>query len=189
MGGIDLDPASNHIANFFVKATQYFTIETNAENPTLLRPWGTLANPTRVWMNHPFSRGENACVRRKNGELNCKKKVCEERGYHINHDVPGNRQWIMKLIHEVEQGRVIEACCICFAATSETWFTPLYAGTMCNLSPRTNYYLPDGKKKKGVTKGSVVTYFGKHTEQFKEIFSAFGHFPNDRTALKCQKIS
>ena len=34
--------------------------------------------------------------------------------------------------------------------------------------------LPDGSKKLGVTKGSVVTYLGPHTDIFKQVFSEFG---------------
>ena len=46
MGGIDLDPASSDIAQATVKATTYFTAETNS----LDKPWHG-----RVWMNPPFS--------------------------------------------------------------------------------------------------------------------------------------
>jgi len=47
MGGIDLDPASNTLAQSWVKAGQYITIND---------PWSGLAIPWagRVWLNPPF---------------------------------------------------------------------------------------------------------------------------------------
>lgn len=85
-----------------------------------------------------------------------------------------NKLCIAKLISEFESGNIEQACCITLAATSEAWFRPLLAFPQCFIHGRTNYYLPDGTKKKGVTKGSVVTYLGYNTEKFKEIFSRIG---------------
>lgn len=47
MGGIDLDPASSSLANQTVKATTYFTSETNG----LAQPWPT----GRIWLNPPYA--------------------------------------------------------------------------------------------------------------------------------------
>lgn len=48
MGGIDLDPASNDLANrMVVKAAKYYTIETNGFN----KLW-----QGRVWLNPPYGR-------------------------------------------------------------------------------------------------------------------------------------
>lgn len=85
-----------------------------------------------------------------------------------------NPIWINKLISEYDSGNIYQACCITYAATSEIWFQPLLQFPQCFLSPRTNYYLPDGTKKKGVTKGSVVTYLGPNQDLFANVFSQFG---------------
>jgi len=85
-----------------------------------------------------------------------------------------NQLWIKHLIEWYERGFGHQACCITFAATSEKWFRPLLNYPQCFIHGRTNYYLPDGTKKKGVTKGSVVTYLGDNTEKFKEVFSELG---------------
>lgn len=85
-----------------------------------------------------------------------------------------NGKWIGKLLKEFNEGRVTQACCITYACTSEAWFQPLLQGIQCWLSPRTNYLLPDGTVKRGVTKGSVVTYFGPNGQGFFEAFAKLG---------------
>jgi hypothetical protein len=85
-----------------------------------------------------------------------------------------NKLWVNKIEEEYTSGRVVEACCITFAATSERWFQPLIKRPQCYLCPRTNYYLPNGQKKNGVTKGSVVTYFGTDPAKFALHFTQFG---------------
>jgi hypothetical protein len=159
MSGIDLDPASSAKANASIGARVFFNIDSDG----LKQEWSG-----RVWMNHPFSKGEKACVK------NCKKKKCQERGHCITEDIPGNSDWIIKLVAEFYAGKVEQACCITFASTSENWFRPLLQFKQCFIHGRTNYYLPDGTKKKGVTKGSVVTYMGDNVEKFIEVFSQIG---------------
>jgi ParB family chromosome partitioning protein len=85
-----------------------------------------------------------------------------------------NEAWINKLCSEFDCGHVSEACCITYACTSERWFQPLLRRPQCFLSPRTNYLLPDGTVFKGVTKGSVVTYFGSRPEAFCTEFAMHG---------------
>lgn len=85
-----------------------------------------------------------------------------------------NRFCVEKLIEEYLSDRVWQACCITFAATSEKWFRPLLEFKQCFIHGRTNYYLPDGTKKTGVTKGSVVTYLGDNEDRFIEVFSEIG---------------
>lgn len=85
-----------------------------------------------------------------------------------------NRKWMDKLFREFEHENVTEFCCITYACTSEAWFRPLLAMPQCFLIPRTNYYLPDGTLKRGVTKGSVVTYGGPNVEEFSTAFASLG---------------
>lgn len=158
MGAIDLDPASSARANCVVKASRFFDEQVNG----LSQDWHG-----RIWMNHPFHAGWNAC------DDSCKRKTCEKRG-HVYHDIPSNADWVSKIEREYESGRMIAACCITFASTSEQWFQPLAKRPQCSLSPRTNYRLPDGSTLKGVSKGSVVTYYGNDLDRFAREFEAFG---------------
>jgi len=84
-----------------------------------------------------------------------------------------NKLWIENIIREYEVRHVVQACCITFASTSEKWFQPLLNFPQCYLSPRTNYYLPDSTKKKGVTKGSVVTFLPPRNQNYFETIGKF----------------
>jgi len=85
-----------------------------------------------------------------------------------------NPLWIRKVVEGWDGKYYDQLCCITYACTSEAWFQPLLKQVQCYLCPRTNYYLPNGKIKKGVTKGSVVTYFGPNQDQFQEAFKSLG---------------
>lgn len=159
MGGIDLDPASSVQANKIVNATTIYT----EEDDGLKHLWYG-----NVWMNHPFHRGEEVC------KPNCKKKTCQKRGSHCVKRIPSNYDWICRLIGGFRAEQITQFCCITYAATSEGWFQPLLDFPQCFLSPRTNYYLPNGSIKRGVTKGSVVTYGGANVDAFKKYFKQFG---------------
>jgi len=166
MGRIDLDPATSKTANHFVKAEHIFT----AADDGLTQDWFGC-----VWMNHPFHQGWKACGPdcQRTSCLKIDKKTGKARG-HIYHDIASNSDWIRKYIDEYKVGRVEQACCITYACTSEAWFRPLMRHPQCFLSPRTNYYLPDGTLKAGVTKGSVVTYLGDNLDAFADVFSKYG---------------
>jgi len=178
MGGIDLDPASSKIANKTVGATRIYTLEAQIEQvgvwelPALIAMEGGLdyAWYGDVWMNHPFGRSETAC---KEG---CVKEICRKRGYHTLIKIPRNKEWIQHAVNEHKEKRSRQLTCITYASTSEDWFFPLTEYPQCFLRPRTNYYRPDGTKKKGVSKGSVVTYMGNNKDLFRKTFEGFGWF-------------
>lgn len=85
-----------------------------------------------------------------------------------------NPLWVNKMVLEYNRMEVLAVTCITFAATSEEWFQPLAQFAQCYLTPRTNYYLPDGSLKRGVSKGSVVTYMGPALDRFVKEFASFG---------------
>lgn len=154
MGHIDLDPASSARANKSVQAHRWFGPEENS----LGRHWDG-----NVWLNHPFGRAEPPCP------PDCTRK-------HVHHSIEyfGNAAWIRKLVQERQAGHSYQSLNITYACTSEKWFQPLMEFPQCFLCPRTNYYLPNGSIKKGVTKGSVITYMGPHVPLFVAEFSRFG---------------
>ena len=86
-----------------------------------------------------------------------------------------NPLWVSKAVDSFFSGDVCQLTCITFAATSEAWFAPLMRFPQCYLRPRTNYVMPDGKTKKGVSKGSVVTYMGANAARFAEVFARHGN--------------
>lgn len=164
MGTIDLDPASCKVANITVKASGFF----GKYDDGLTRNWNG-----NIWMNHPFGKGEKTCKRK------CVKKICKDRGSHIDEDIPGNNEWIDYLINQYETGNIIQSCNITFGSTSEKWFQKLAVYPQCIIAGRTNYIKPDGSVLKGNTKGSVVTYLGENIESFAHEFSKFGRIKID----------
>jgi hypothetical protein len=195
MGAIDLDPASSEIFNRNVGALFFHTKEDRMSSFEL--PWNG-----RVWMNHPFSRGEKACV------PNCKKTKCVPsnqrnvngdvmisvpspyavvkgqvqyvkapsnwRGHCIDKDIPSNADWINKLVAEYEAGRVTSACCITFASTSEGWFKPLHRFPQCYIYGRVRFVNSDLTPSGTSTKGAVVTYLGVDVCSFANNFKDIG---------------
>lgn len=94
----------------------------------------------------------------------------------VNHPFSkeNNQRIFNKISKEYFDGRIKQACVITFASTSEKWFKGFLDSPICFIYGRTNYFLPNGEKKSGVTKGSCVTYFGDNIESFIENFSEIG---------------
>lgn len=81
-----------------------------------------------------------------------------------------NKAWIDRLVSMYESGAIIQACCITFASTSESWFAPLLKFPQFYFTGRVQYLDAEGcsakrwNKKKGrmessgATKGSAVTF-------------------------------
>lgn len=178
MGGIDLDTASSAAANRVVKAEFFYgrptyVIEGEIGGLPVRRYFdlGGLSYPWfgRVFMNHPFGVPERACAQ------NCKKKGCKERGWHTAVDIPGNADWINRVVSEYRHGRITQACVLTFASVSEAWFRPLLSYPICFFYGRVNYIDPDtGRPANGVTKGSCVTYLGPDVEAFAREFHYLG---------------
>lgn len=174
LGKIDLDPASSLIANETVKADKIFTIEDDG----LAHKWSG-----NVFMNHPFSKGEKACIAKgPRGVKRCKKKKCQKkskknptgRGHCITKDIPSNLDWITNLDKEFKAGNVKSAISVCFSSMSEAWMEPLLEQLQCFPRGRVNYRKPDGTIAKGVTKGTLITYYGPNPDKFREVFEPLG---------------
>lgn len=142
LGEIDLDPASSPRANRYVQAKRYWhlTRTTRWWHPRphpLERPWTRPdGSPAVVWMNHPFSRQENA--------LWIEKLIRE---YEIGNVVEAlcitwasvSTAWAYNLVHHFP-----------------VWIPPR----------RVNYMNPDGTILVGAPKASMVTYLGPFPELF-----------------------
>lgn len=166
-GVINLDPASSVLANEIVKAERFMT----KEDDGLTKPWVA----DKVWLNHPFQKGEKAC------KPKCKKKKCNVkktvgyRGHCITEDIPSNLDWMNKLVTEYELGNFKESLNITFVNSSETWCQLLLnKGIQCFVAKRVEYSSPTGKRSGGVTKGSMITYLGPDKRRFKKMFSEIG---------------
>ena len=144
MGGIDIDPACSSEAWLYHErhAHRY-----DSQNGIDWQWYG------KVWLNHPFSRSEKAC------ESNCTKKICQKRGYCTTDDLPGNEEWIAKLVRHHKNGDIDQACSICFAAVNAEWFEPLKRYPQFFFKGRVHYIDPGTlQPAKQVTKDSVFTW-------------------------------
>lgn len=158
LGHIELDPASCEAANVRVKAARFFT----EADDGLSQEW----KAETLWLNHPFSKGEKPCKKsKKTGEYLCKKKACQDRGYHVDEEAPSNAAWINKLVDEFQKGSFKRGINITFASTSEGWFKPLLEFPQGFLYGRVNFVNEQGEQMKGVTKGAVLTFFGMTKEE------------------------
>lgn len=87
-----LDPCATHENHL---CDTYFTIEEDG----LKQDW----SGHRVFMNPPYSKPENPC------KPNCKKKKCQERGYHLDTYKAGQEDWIRKAYEESKKGALVVA--------------------------------------------------------------------------------
>lgn len=136
------------------------------EDDGLSKPWFG-----RVFMNHPFHRGEKACPP---DHSKCRKVTCVKRGFHIDKDIPANIEWINHLVNDYESGLVKEAVCVTFSSMSEGWMMPLLKYPQLFPDGRIHYRNPDGTKSNSATKGSLVTYLGTNVAKFKECYGHLG---------------
>ncbi|MFD3271489.1 DNA N-6-adenine-methyltransferase [Paenibacillus dendritiformis] len=87
------------------KCANYYTPEQNG----LSQKWKGVC-----WMNPPYGEPEYPC------KHNCKKKVCEKRGYHISEYVPGIIDWVRKAYEESLNGATV--VCLVPARTCTHWW-------------------------------------------------------------------
>lgn len=147
LGTIDLDPASCEKANETVKATNYFSLESEKQLGirTLDIQWNfwNQPDPVTAFMNHPYGRIEN-------------------------------KLWTQKLIHEYNVGNVSQAICLVFAATSEAWFQPLLDYPICFIAGRVKHLDANGKVLGSSTKGSCLVYLGQNLGMFYSVMRDLG---------------
>lgn len=142
---IDLDPASNAIANYNVGASVFWDFF----DWGLRRAWVTPDGlPAKVWLNPPFGkyRGEGNLM-----------------------------LWTNKLIREFVQGNVPEAMILTTDATSDKWFVPLKNRfPIWFPNGRVSFEDATGKAIPGNTKGSAIAYLGPNEKLFRDVFNERG---------------
>lgn len=98
----------------------------------------------------------------------------------VNHPFSreNNKKIFQKAIQECSKGNADVVMLITYASTSESWFKPSLDYPQCYLYGRTNYLLPDGTVKRGVTKGSCITLisdgYNSYVHKFSEAFKTLG---------------
>lgn len=190
MGGIDLDPASNALANTIVGATSYFDKEMDGFN----REWHG-----RVWLNPPGglcdSLGREVLNARKgkNPRLSCRVSgACGLPPGHEHEDVTSStKAWYFKMLRQYVEGRIVSAVFMGFnlelLQTSQTpcfnsaGLPPVQRFPICYPRERIRFLTPKG----GVlvvgnqpTHANVIVYLPEKLGELERLrFSAlFGDF-------------
>lgn len=89
------------------KCDKYYTPEIDG----LVQDWeGNIC-----WMNPPYNKPEKPC------KPKCKKKKCQERGYHITEYLPGQIDWIKKAYEESLKPNTMVVCLIPARTDTDLW--------------------------------------------------------------------
>jgi phage N-6-adenine-methyltransferase len=105
--GFELDVCANKKNR---KVKKYYGIKDNA----FKKKWKGVC-----WMNPPYGKSENAC------KDDCSKKICVERGYHLEEYLPGVSDWVEKAIKE-SGNRSTTIVCLLPARTETDWFQSVW---------------------------------------------------------------
>ena len=150
LGRIDLDPASNALANKTVKAKTFYS----KDDSGLDHEW-----KGKVFMNPPFNIG---------GSL-----VSVQAG----NSRAGINTFVEKLLVHTANGSVTEAIILTPAKTDTQWFQDLFnaADTVSLTYNRIRFHKPDGVRLNPPS-GSAFFYFGSNPEKFMQEFKKRGYF-------------
>jgi site-specific DNA-methyltransferase (adenine-specific) len=88
------------------KVDNFFSIEDDA----LSQDWEGV-----VFMNSPFGKSKKKCV------AGCSKKLCDKRGFHLDEDVPGVKEWVLKAFCESEI-KASTVLCVLPGRVDTAWF-------------------------------------------------------------------
>jgi ParB family chromosome partitioning protein len=87
-----------------------------------------------------------------------------------------NKQFIEKLIKEINQNRVEQAILLTHNCTEVKWWHNALnnASSLCILNKRLAFICGTDMKSKTANRGQTIMYFGDRIEKFYEIFSNIG---------------
>lgn len=106
MGSIDVDPASNDIANRIVQAKDYYTKKTNG----LDKPW-----PGNVWLNPPYGKEGN-----RSNQGTWSQRLIEQ----YQADITKQAVLLVNVAPETSWFQILYDYPICFPAGRINFFTP-----------------------------------------------------------------
>jgi len=121
---------------------KYFT----KEDDGLAQSWAG----ERVFLNPPYGKKENPCKRKVDamtGEVTylCKKKICKERGYHIDKALPDTGAWIEKAYNE--SLHCLAVLLISARPGTVAWHKYIFMSDGKTPQPGVDYRFEKGRKK------------------------------------------
>lgn len=159
MGSIDLDPASNDIAQEYIKAARYYTIETNGLN----KPWYG-----NVYCNPPYSKGKID---------DFTKKILDEWNYSRSMiPMPRPRQMIILVNSQTDTAwyqLLMRACTVALLVRKRIKFWKIFDG---KAWPKWESTTVKGKIGNSPRFLNTLFYFGDNINSFLKTFRNDGIF-------------
>lgn len=159
MGGIDLDPCSNEVANGVVNAGHILTINDDCLSIENWMKVTASERPVNVFMNPPYSRKAGTA-----------------------------KPYVNKLISQWESGVVSQAIILLNNSTANKWWQPLWKFPHCFVSPRIAFLDQDLQVQDSPRYDNVFILLPKErtlirsnntsSSRFEELFSSVGHVTN-----------
>lgn len=171
LGTIDLDPASDCEGNKRVKAIDYYDIADNGLNQV----W-----PGNVFLNPPGGKLDPATLLPSKGGKGM---------------ISSAAVWWSKLLHEIKEGRTLDAIFVCFNLeamlnTQKLAPLPVQAFTFCVPKKRVEYPSINGGNTKSPAGASAIVYVGDELALFYNAFGRYGHVQRgmSRAGFRCTKM-
>ncbi len=147
LGKIDLDPASNKVAQQWIKAEKYYTKENNG----YAQKWSG-----NVWCNPPYGRDVNLA-------------------YGDKKSTPVTYYWLKKGI-ELYQKKEIKQIIFLVNRTGATWYKDIVINFngLCEVTKRIAFYDSQGNPSTGARYYNDFLYLGNNAYKFEDVFCEIG---------------
>ena len=144
-GRIDLDPASDPVANFNINARRFFTEEQDG----LTQDW----QAANVFCNPPYGKRPKHPGQRSSSSQGT---------------------WAVKMIEEYKKRSFSKGILLVNFVPGYKWFSPLWEYPMCAVDHCISFSRPDAGPTGKAKASSCFVYFGSNVQGFYEAFRPFG---------------
>lgn len=120
------------------------------EQDTFKTPWAK-----KNWMNPPYGKPERPC------SIDCKRKTCKDRGYHVDKYIPGIPDFVKRAFEESKLGKLVVAL-LPVSPSTDWWQTYVKAADHVFLYPHRINFLRGRVIVKGVSFDPCIVIWGLH---------------------------
>jgi len=160
MGTIDLDPASNTLAQTWIKAKEYRTLDLTGFDP----------NP--LW-----SKERLASELKQRSITQLKAQAPWHGSVWLNPPFDSTPHWVTRLRLEYFKGNIFQGMLLVNTATGYEWYEELWRiAPVCCLRRRLSFVDASGvaDPRQQAKKGQTIAYFGDNVDRFAELWLPYG---------------